>query len=155
MLIDTNIALLLLQPDHPMTQTVSAAMKALNARGHELSIAPQNLIEMWAVATKPIDRNGLGLSPKEAGEAIDQILGLFRLLPENEEVFPAWCEIVATHNVTGRSVHDAHIVAAMRAHGETSILTFDTGFTRYAPLIEVVNPARVTMPETEADAPLP
>jgi predicted nucleic acid-binding protein len=129
-----------------MTATASNAMKGLTAQGHELSTAPQNLKEMWAVATKPADRNGLGLSPKEAGEAIDRLLGLFRLLPETEDIFPAWLKIVTSHNVTGRSIHDANIVAAMQVHGERSILTFDTGFNRYASLIEVVNPARVAMP---------
>jgi predicted nucleic acid-binding protein len=150
MLVDTNVVLLLLQPDHPMTATAAIAMKALTAQGHELFITPQNLIEMRAVATKPADSNGLGLSPEEAAEAEDRMLGLFRLLPDTADIFPEYRRIVAAHNVTGRSVHDARLVAAMRAHGETSILTFDTGFNRYAPLIKVVNPARITPPPSPA-----
>jgi predicted nucleic acid-binding protein len=43
----------------------------------------------------------------------------------------------------GKSAHDARLVASMRAHGLTAILTFDrTGFSRY-PGIEVIHPEQV------------
>ncbi len=45
------------------------------------------------------------------------------------------------YQVSGKSAHDARLVAAMHVHGLTSILTFDrTGFTRYAG-VEIVHPA--------------
>jgi predicted nucleic acid-binding protein len=51
--------------------------------------------------------------------------------------------LVIQHNVPGKPAHDARLVAAMRAHGLTAILTFDaSGFSRYAG-IEVVHPAAV------------
>jgi len=41
----------------------------------------------------------------------------------------------------GKQVHDATIVATMRAHGATRRLTFNAAdFRRFAPLIEVVAP---------------
>lgn len=47
------------------------------------------------------------------------------------------------HRVSGKPAHDARLVAAMKVHGLTAILTFDRpGFTRY-PGIEVVHPADV------------
>lgn len=140
MLADTNIALLILQPDHPMAGAAARAIKAAIAQGHRLVITPQNLIEAWAVATRPADKNGLGFSPQHADAAMDHLLSLFSLLPDTEEIFPAWRNIVRQYGVTGKSVHDARLVAAMQVHGQTSILTFDTGFSRYRNLT-IVNPA--------------
>ncbi len=151
MLIDTNIALLTLQPDHPMTDIARRAMKNLAAQRHELAISAQNLIETWAVATRPVNSNGLGLSTTEAAEALTGIMGLFKLLPDTPDILPAWLDIAVTHKLMGKSTHDARLVAAMKVHGETAILTFDAGFNRY-PDIEVVNPGRVV---TDAPEPVP
>lgn len=147
MLADTNIALLVLQPDHPMADAAARAIKEIVGRGHHLVIAPQNLIEAWAVATRSVDKNGLGFSPQRANAAMDHLLSLFRLLADTEEIFPAWRDIVTRYNITGRATHDARLVAAMKVHGETSILTFDTGFNRYD--IEVVHPASITIQDPE------
>jgi predicted nucleic acid-binding protein len=47
---------------------------------------------------------------------------------------------VAAHNVLGVKVHDAWLVAAMKAHGLNRILTFNLGdFTRYEG-VECVDP---------------
>jgi predicted nucleic acid-binding protein len=51
--------------------------------------------------------------------------------------------LVLTHNVSGRQVHDAHLVAIMQAHSITSILTFNgADFKRY-PGITVLHPAQI------------
>ena len=45
------------------------------------------------------------------------------------------------HNVAGKKVHDAHLVAMMQAHSIRSILTFnEADFKRY-PGIAMLNPA--------------
>jgi hypothetical protein len=41
------------------------AIFMLRKEGALLGIIPQNLIEFWAVATRPISSNGLGLSIDE------------------------------------------------------------------------------------------
>jgi hypothetical protein len=60
-LVDTNTLLRTLQPLHPQRETARAAVKALAMRGHELHLVPQNLVELWVVATRPASQNGLGL----------------------------------------------------------------------------------------------
>ena len=94
MLADTNIALLVLQPDHPMTVITAEAMKTAVTQGHHLTIMPQNLVETWAVATRPLDKNGLGFTPQEADTAMEHLLSLFQLLPDTGDVFPAWRKTV-------------------------------------------------------------
>lgn len=50
----------------PQRDTARVAIKAITARGHELHLVPQNLMELWVVATRPVSQNGLDLSIMEA-----------------------------------------------------------------------------------------
>jgi len=65
-LVDTNVLLRLVQKDSPMHPDARKAIILLRRQGVSLCIVPQNLIEFWAVATRPISSNGLGLSIDEA-----------------------------------------------------------------------------------------
>lgn len=106
-----------------------------------MHIVSQNLIEMWVVATRPLEQNGLGMTPAAAAGELAHIKSMFEFLPETPAVYPIWESLVIQCNVSGKPAHDARLVAAMRAHGLTSILTFDrSGFSRY-PGIEVLHPA--------------
>jgi predicted nucleic acid-binding protein len=140
-LIDTSTLLRTLQPAHPQCEAARAAIKALIARGRELHIVPQNLVELWVVATRPIAQNGLGLSTTEAAAELVRLRSMFPLLPDPPAIYPVWETLVTQYRVIGKPAHDARLVAAMHVHGLTTILTFDrTGFSRYAG-IEVLNPA--------------
>jgi predicted nucleic acid-binding protein len=140
-LIDTNTLLRTLQPLHPQRETARSAIKALTARGHELQLVPQNLMELWVVATRPVGQNGLGLSIPEATSELMRLKSMFPLLPDTPAIYPVWENLVIRYGVSGKPAHDARLVAAMQVHGLTAILTFDrTGFSRYAG-IEVVHPA--------------
>jgi len=57
-LVDTSTLLRTLQPLHPQLEAARAAMKALTAQGRDLHIVPQNLVELWVVATRPVEQNG-------------------------------------------------------------------------------------------------
>jgi predicted nucleic acid-binding protein len=52
-LADTNVLLRSLYPEHPQCAAAERALGTLRERGVRLCIAPQNLIEFWAVATRP------------------------------------------------------------------------------------------------------
>jgi predicted nucleic acid-binding protein len=126
---------------HPQRETARSAIKALTARGHELQLVPQNLMELWVVATRPVGQNGLGLSIPEATSELMRLKSMFPLLPDTPAIYPVWENLVIRYGVSGKPAHDARLVAAMQVHGLTAILTFDrTGFSRYAG-IEVVHPA--------------
>ena len=143
MLIDTSTLLRTFQPKHSQHETATRALELLPRHGRELHIVPQNLVELWVVATRPADQNGLGLSPFATAAELKRIKGMFPLLPETPMLYQTWESLVIEHNVSGKPAHDARLVAAMKVHGLTAILTFDrTGFTRY-PAIEVVHPKDV------------
>jgi predicted nucleic acid-binding protein len=140
-LIDTSTLLRTLQPSHPQRETARAAIKVLTARGRDLHIVPQNLVELWVVATRPVAQNGLGLSTAEVAGELMHLKSMFPLLPDTPAIYPVWERLVIQYRVSGKPAHDARLVAAMHVHGLTTILTFDkTGFSRYAG-IEVLHPA--------------
>jgi predicted nucleic acid-binding protein len=142
-LLDTNILLRLLQPHHPHCSTAERAIDVLRGRNELLNIVPQNLIELWAVATRPYDLNGLGLTTEQATKELEQIQRLWRLVPE-VPLLEEWTRLVTTYRVSGKHAHDAHIVAAMRQHGIGTILTFNASdFARYTE-INVIDPAALT-----------
>jgi predicted nucleic-acid-binding protein len=62
-LVDTDVLLRLLQPQHPQYSTAAKAVAELRQQRVDLCIAPQNLVEFWVVATRPVANNGLGMSP--------------------------------------------------------------------------------------------
>lgn len=143
MLVDTSVLIRTLQPHHPLFPMAESAIRLLPEQGTELHIVAQTLIELWVVATRPAERNGLGMSTAHAAAELERIKGMFRFLPETAAIYPAWEDLVIQYRVAGKPAHDARLVAAMQAHGLAAILTFDkTGFARFQG-VEVVHPAAV------------
>ena len=143
-LIDTNVLLRLLQPHHPQCPSAERAVGTLRGQDETLHITPQNLIEFWAVATRPASENGLGMTVEMAAGELAAFQQLFSLLPETALIFQEWERLVTTHQVSGKNTHDAHLVAAMNVHGITRILTFNgQDFTRYSNIL-AVNPSTLT-----------
>ena len=131
-LVDTNVLLRSVQKTHPMHDAAIRAVKTLLAQGEELSITPQNLIEFWAVATRPVASNGLELTPNEAAQEIAHLKSIFMLLPDTAAIFSEWEKLVRQYGVAGKQTHDARIVAVMNAYGVKNLLTFNTeDFIRY------------------------
>ena len=66
------------------------------------------------------------------------------MLSDSDAVLIEWEGIVLRHRVIGKQAHDAHLVAAMVAHGVTHLLTFnDRDFKRFNE-ITVVNPQNIS-----------
>lgn len=143
MLIDTSVLLRTVQVRNPFYETATGAIERLLEQGRKPHIVPQNLVEFWAVATRPVGSNGLGLSPEITALEIARLKEMFEFLPDTPAIHEIWERLVIEYQVCGKPSHDARLVAAMRAHGLKAILTFDRdGFSRYAG-IEVVHPADI------------
>jgi len=142
-LVDTNLLVRTLQPHHPLYAVADGSIAVLRSQNKKLYLTPQNLIEFWTVATRPVDVNGLGMSTAVIRLEIERLERFFTVLPETPEIYPAWKRLVIQYQVVGKPAHDARLVAAMHVHGIATILTFDaSGFSRYAG-IEVVHPVAV------------
>jgi predicted nucleic acid-binding protein len=142
-LLDTNVLLRTVEPRHSHHQASVDAIDALRQRGHELVIAPQVLYEFWSVATRPIENNGLGMTPAEAHVELMAIQRLFRLLRDERAIYPVWQQLVLTLEVKGKQAHDARLAAAMQRHAVGHVLTFNApDFARYS-FVTAVRPVDV------------
>lgn len=122
-LVDSNILVYIANPQSPLYQQVRDAIDLLFQRGETLCIIPQNLVEFWAVATRPIQNNGLGLTPAQAQAELARAKSFFRLLDDDSKIFLEWERLVIQHSVVGKNAHDARIAAAMNVHQVTTLLT--------------------------------
>lgn len=144
-LVDTNVLLCSVDPQHPMYSAAVNAILLLLSRGEELCLVPQNLIEFWNVYTRPAQKNGLGHTPNEAQQEIERLKTFFSMRQDDESIYEQWEQLVVAYQVKGVNVHDARLVAAMLVHGLTHILTFNTkDFSRYKTEITPIHPDSVT-----------
>lgn len=142
-LADTNILLRWVTPADPQHSLAVNSVKALQHRGEVFYITPQNLIEFWAVATRPASANGLGMSPIEAEREVESLERLFPLVPDSPAVYTEWKRLVAAAGVSGVKVHDARLAAVMVVNGLTHVLTFNTDDFKRFPGVTAVNPQDV------------
>lgn len=141
--VDTNILLRSIDDGHPAQPVAQNRLLELRNSGETPFIFPQNLVEFWAVATRPIANNGLGWNIDRAEQELADLKTLFVVLPDTDAILPEWERLVVHHRVVGKQTHDARLVASMLVHGVTHLLTFNTNdFKRYDE-ITVVNPQGV------------
>jgi predicted nucleic acid-binding protein len=142
-LADTNLLLRGVETGHAMQTPALEALAGLVRSGETVYITPQNLYEFWVVATRPAERNGLGMTAVEAEAELARLEAQFPLLPDIPAVYREWRRLVTTYGVVGVRAHDTRLVASMLAHGITHVLTFNVSdFARYAE-ITVVHPQDV------------
>ena len=145
-LLDTNILSRIVEPGHVHHRAALDATDSLGKQKHDLVLVPQILYEFWAVCTRPLHANGLGRTVTEAEKELTNFKSLFTVLDESPLTLAKWEKLIVTYHVVGKNAHDAHLVAAMAAHGITHLLTFNAqDFRRYAG-ITVMTPAAVLNP---------
>lgn len=152
-LVDTNILLRYAHPADPTFGAVDASIAGLHAAGEVLCVVPQNIYEFWATATRPVAANGLGLSIAECQVEVARIRRLFHFLPDLPPLFTEWETLVAAHACHGRVSYDARIIAAMRTHGITRLLTRNgSDFARF-PGVTILDPVAFTTPAAPPTGP--
>lgn len=73
---------------------------------------------------------------------------VFDFLQDERAIYSNWENLVTHHEISGKAGHDARLVAAIRRHQLTGILTFNgKDFTRFAQ-INVLEPEEVLRQET-------
>src|SRR5947209_5737057 len=124
-LVDTNILLRRIQRTSPQYPVSRRALRSMYDQGDELYIAAQNIHEFWSVATRPAARGGLALSPIQAARHLLRLRRLFRFLPDTPDVYLEWENLVTSLGIRDTVAFDARLVAIMKVHGLTHILTFN------------------------------
>src|SRR3954454_20461519 len=124
--------------DDPEHRLVQAAVDRLIEQGADLCYTPQNGVEFWRGFTRPRDKNGFGLTIEAADREPARLETQFTFLPDHERIHSEWRRLVVAHRVSGAKVHDARLVAAMRVHGITHVLTFNSAdFVRYGDITAI------------------
>ena len=142
-LLDTNIILRVVQSSTPTHALAVEAVASILAKGDNIFITPQILMEFWAVATRPVDVNGLGWSSSLTETEIQALRLQFPMLDDQSDIFPAWLQLVKQYEIQGKKVHDARLVAVMQTHNITHLLTFNVDdFQRFAG-ITTVHPSEI------------
>ena len=77
----------------------------------------QVLREYLVVATRPAEVNGLGLSVPDALANVDEFARHLDLYDETVAVSTRLRQLALDHDLRGKRLHDANIVATMSVHG--------------------------------------
>jgi predicted nucleic acid-binding protein len=93
------------------------------------------------VATRSFQVNGLGLSSEEALANTESFAKRFHFLEESHKVAQTLRELIATHRLKGRRIHDANIVATMLSAGISHCITADTTDYRCFKQVNAISPA--------------
>ena len=96
-LVDTNVLLRSVEDDHPMNAVAVEAVRFLLAQGETLCIVSQNLIEFWAVATRPASANGLNMSVAEAIAQLAELKTFFTFKPDTSAIFAEWEKLIVKY----------------------------------------------------------
>lgn len=135
-LVDTNV---LLRATRRSDQRYGVVHEALTRLAHQRTVllyTLQNITELWNAMTRPVARNGFGLTIAEAEQEVRAVEAGMSLLPDSEAIYREWRRIVVQHQVAGVQVHDARLAATMYVHGVKHILTFNAAdFSRFHDLI--------------------
>ncbi len=138
--VDTNVLLRAMTPKLPLHLESEALIQRMWATNCDLWVSRQVIREYIVQATHP----NL-LSPQGA---IDQVLrqlkliaSLFRVADDTADVTAHLLKLLETYPTRGKLIHDANIVATMRAQGIDTLLTLNTDdFKRFADVITLISP---------------
>jgi predicted nucleic acid-binding protein len=142
-LADTNLLLRLADPGSEQHAVTTRALAHLLGRGDEVYLTPQNFIEFWAVATRPVDANGFGWSSERTAKELSELRERFPMLPDSPEIFDHWFELVQRFSVNGKRVHDARLVAVLQAHRVEHLVTFNTQDFALFPFLSLLHPRQL------------
>ncbi|MDZ7578938.1 MAG: PIN domain-containing protein [Candidatus Nanopelagicales bacterium] len=136
--LDTNILVAATDSTRTCHSSALAVFNSWPSAGAILVSSSQVLREYASVATRPIDANGLGLSPELCAANISAFLKRVSLLPDDERAVSKWLDMMVASGARGRAVHDAAIVASAVARDVRLLLTVDVDmlarFRKFVPV---------------------
>jgi predicted nucleic acid-binding protein len=138
-ILDTNVLLAATDEAREDHEDAIAAINLWPASGVVLYTSGQILREYLAVATRPVDRNGLGMGQPDAVANVRALRTRLNLLAEDVKVSERLLELLDTVECAGKQVHDANVVATMLVHGIDTVVTRNVDdFVRFGHQVHVV-----------------
>jgi predicted nucleic acid-binding protein len=138
-MLDTNVLLAATDEGRAEHDQALAIVNDWPGRGTTLYASGQIMREYLAVATRPAEKNGLGLTPADALANVRAFRSRTTLLAEDGKVADRLLALLEDVACGGKQVHDANVVATMLVHGIGSIVTINTeDFTRFGQQVSLV-----------------
>jgi predicted nucleic acid-binding protein len=138
-MLDTNV--LLAATDEGRTQH-DQALGIVNdwpGRGTTLYTSGQIIREYLAVATRPAEKNGLGMRLADALANVRAFRARTSLLAEDGKVADRLLTLLGDIACGGKQIHDANVVATMLVHGIDTIVTINlVDFSRFERQVRLV-----------------
>lgn len=122
-LVDTNSLLRSDLFDTPI-QPLTVSFTELAAE-YQLCICMQNLVEYWAVVTRPKNENGYQVAIEDAWNRMQILKETFEILPDRAEAIAIWETLCKSYSVIGRRTHDARLAATALANGVDQLVTLN------------------------------
>jgi predicted nucleic acid-binding protein len=139
-LVDTNVLLSATAPLRRLHRAALAVLEDWPNQGSILATTTQVFREYLAVATRPVEANGLGLSTADALANVAAFRGRMRLLPDSEPAWDRMRALLEAHGCQGKQIHDANMVATALTAGIRRLVTANVNdFLRFVPEIEVID----------------
>ena len=114
-------------------------------RGATLYASGQIMREYLPVATRPADKNGLGLQQADALANVRMLRARTSLLAEDNRVADRLLDLLDQIPCGGKQLHDANVVATMLVHGIDSLVTINIAdFTRFEHHIALIPLASIS-----------
>jgi hypothetical protein len=95
-LVDSNVLLRWVKPNHRDYPLIVSATDAILRHDGILCYTSQNVGEFWSACTRPVDRNGYGLTPQETDRLAKTFEEKLRLLPDSLAVHEEWRRLLVT-----------------------------------------------------------
>jgi len=137
--VDTNVLVSATDRGRRHHQRALRLFAEVARHGGHLAWSGQVVREYLVVATRPLEVNGLGLSPEKALANVERFSPHLRLLEEGPNTVAMLQLLVARHSLMGRRIHDAGLVAAMVAHQLSLCVSDDATDFRAFREIQVVD----------------
>ncbi|MDX2305488.1 MAG: hypothetical protein NW226_21935 [Microscillaceae bacterium] len=118
---------------------ISNKITNLLEENHELIICPQTLYEFYVVITRPFGQNGFGLTVAQAFPEIDNLIHIFKMLPDNQNIYPIWRALIDKYEIKGKRSHSVRLTAFMQSHQINKIYTLNhADFKAFEDIIELI-----------------
>lgn len=138
-LVDTNVFLSATDQGRAEHRQAMLILNEWAARGTTLYASGQIMREYLAVATRPVEGNGLGLKQPDALANVRAFRTRTSLLAEDTNVAERLLDVLDEITCSGKQVHDANIVATMLVHGIDSLITMNVAdFSRFEHIITLI-----------------
>jgi predicted nucleic acid-binding protein len=132
--VDTNVLVYANVLETPLHERALQAINAASQTGRTLWISRQVIREYLVVMTRP--QAFENLSRTTVLEQVEQFVARFQIADDTPAVTAHLLALMGAYAVGGKQVHDANLVATMRANGVRCLLTHNRqDFQRFADLI--------------------